>query len=158
MLRFDSYRSILFNLKLKVMRKHFVWVLVITLFTTSISFTSCSKKESKEIIDESATISVEGVKIATLSDDGNIAIDYSEATVIQKFNEKYKGFRLDRIEMDDSDKTALDSKITLSLFAYDSVKKENTTYEIITIQKVLDENKKVVYLLHTNENLDLFED
>lgn len=140
------------------MRKHFVWVLVITLFTTSISFTSCSKKESKEIIDESATISVEGVKIATLSDDGNIAIDYSEATVIQKFNEKYKGFRLDRIEMDDSDKTALDSKITLSLFAYDSVKKENTTYEIITIQKVLDENKKVVYLLHTNENLDLFED
>lgn len=140
------------------MRKHFVWVLLITLFTTSISFTSCSKKESKEIIDESATISVEGVKIATLSDDGNIAIDYSEATVIQKFNEKYKGFRLDRIEMDDSDKTALDSKITLSLFAYDSVKKENTTYEIITIQKVLDENKKVVYLLHTNENLDLFED
>lgn len=140
------------------MRKHFVWVLLITLFTTSISFTSCSKKENKEIIDENATISVEGVKIASLSDDGNIVIDYSEATVIQKFNEKYKGFRLDRIEMDDSDKTALDSKITLSLFAYDSVKKENTTYEIITIQKVLDENKKVVYLLHTNENLDLFED
>ncbi len=158
MLRFDSYLNILFNLKLKVMRKHFVWVLLVTLFTTSISFTSCSKKESKEIIDESATISVEGVKIATLSDDGNIVLDYSEAKVIKKFNMKHPGFRLDRIAMNDFDKTALDSKVTLSLFAYDSVKKENITYEIITIQKALDENKKVIYGMHTNENLDIFED
>ena len=103
------------------MRKHFVWVLLITLFTTSTSFTSCSKKEKQEIIDDNATLSIDGVKVAGLSDDGNIVIDFSEAKVIQRFNDKNPGLCLEKIQIDDNDKTSIDSGATLSLFVYDSV-------------------------------------
>lgn len=140
------------------MRKHFVWVLLITLFTTSISFTSCSKKESKEIIDDNATISVKGVKVASLSDDGNIVLDYSEATVIQRFNDKNPGFCLEKIQVDDNDKTSIDSDVTLSLFAYDSVKNEHLTFGVYNVVKVLDESKNLTYILHKDDILDLFED
>lgn len=140
------------------MRKHFVWVLLITLFTTSISFTSCSKKEKHEIIDDNATISIDGVKVAGLSDDGNIVIDYSEAKVIQRFNNKNPGFCLKKIQIDDNDKTSIDSDAMLSLFVYDSVKKEHLTFGVYNVMKVLDENKNLSYILHTDEILDIFED
>ncbi len=140
------------------MRKNFVWVLLITLFTTSISFTSCSKKESKEIIDDNATISVKGVKVASLSDDGSIVLDYSEATVIQRFNDKNPGFCLEKIQVDDNDKTSIDSDVTLSLFAYDSVKNEHLTFGVYNVVKVLDESKNLTYILHKDDILDLFED
>lgn len=140
------------------MRKHFVWVLLITLFTTSISFTSCSKKEKQEIIDDNATLSIDGVKVAGLSDDGNIVIDYSEAKVIQRFNDKNPGLCLEKIQIDDNDKTSIDSDATLSLFVYDSMKNEHLTFGVYNVIKVLDENKNLSYILRTDETLDIFED
>ncbi|MCK9163666.1 MAG: hypothetical protein WCR29_06025 [Bacteroidales bacterium] len=140
------------------MRKHFVWVQLIILFTMSISFTACSKKESKEIIAEKATISVEGVKVAWLSDDGNIVSGYSEAKVIQRFNDKNPGFCLEKIQVDDNNKASIDSNATLSLFVYDSLKNKHLTFGVYNVMKVLDENKNLIYILHKEEILDIFED